>query len=220
MFNEGYAVSSGAAVVRADLTAEAIRLARLLHVLLPADDEVAGLLALMLLTDARRAARARTDGTLVALADQHRALWDRAEIAEGVAIVERILASGPIGPYQLQAAIAAVHSEATSVEDTDWLEIVALYDLLQAIAPNPMVALNRAVALAMVVGPQPALDELDGLADDPQVAEHHRLAAVRGHLLEMAGRHDEARLAFTTAASRTRSQPERIEMLRRAARLT
>ncbi len=219
MFNEGYAASSGAAVVRADLTGEAIRLTRLLHELLPDDDEVAGLLALMLVTEARRPARTRPDGTLVALADQDRSLWDQAEIAEGVALVERILPKGPIGPYQLQAAIAAVHSEAASVDDTDWLEIVALYDLLRSIAPNPMVTLNRSVALAMVAGPQPALDELDALADDPHLAEHHRLAAVRGHLLEMAGRREEARVAFTTAASRTRSQPERIELLRRAARL-
>jgi predicted RNA polymerase sigma factor len=220
MFNEGYTATTGASVVRVDLTDEAIRLTRQLRTQLPGDDELAGLLALMLLNDARRPARTRPDGTTVSLADQDRSRWDRTQITEGVALVEAALADGQLGPYQLRAAISAVHCEALSDDDTDWLEVLALYDLLQRVAPNPIVSLNRVISLAKVLGPEVALGELDALAGDPQLDGNHRVAAVRGYVLEMAGRMNDARLAYAAAASGTRSHPERIEMLRRAARLT
>jgi RNA polymerase sigma factor (sigma-70 family) len=219
VFNEGYTASSGPDLHRSELTSEAIRLAREVHRLLPDDGEVAGLLALMLLTDARRPARTRPDGTLVPLADQDRARWNRAFIQEGVALITDMLARAPLGPYQLQAAIAAVHDEAASAADTDWAEILALYELLERLAPNPMVTLNHAVALAMVRGPRAGLDLLAALDADDRLAGHHRLAAVRGHLLEMAGDHAAARACYQAAARRTTSLPERRYLESRAARL-
>jgi RNA polymerase sigma factor (sigma-70 family) len=217
IFTEGHTTTSGPDVQRVDLTSEAIRLTRQLRAQISYDPELDGVLALMLLTDARRAARSTPTNPLVPLDEQDRTLWNRGQIAEAVMLVETALASGPLGSYQLQAAIAAVHCETLDTADTDWLQILGLYDLLRAVAPNPMVTLNRAVAVAMVLGPEHALTELDNLEHDEHLAGHHRLAAVRGHILELAGRAQEARHAFTVAASATRSQPERVEMLRRAA---
>jgi RNA polymerase sigma factor (sigma-70 family) len=219
VFNEGYTASSGPHVHRTELTGEAIRLARLVHELLPEDGEVAGLLALMLLTDARRPARTRPDGSLVPLEEQDRSRWDQDAIREGVALITDALARAPIGPYQLQAAIAAVHDEAATAEDTDWRQILGLYDLLERLAPNPMVTLNRAVAVAMVRGPEPALELLDSLDADARMTSHYRLAAVRAHLLEMAGDRDAALTGYRTAARRTTSIPERRYLESRAARL-
>jgi RNA polymerase sigma factor (sigma-70 family) len=220
VFNEGYTASSGPDLQRTDLTTEAIRLARDLHRLLPHDGEVTGLLALMLLVDARRPARARADGSLVSLDDQDRSLWNRSSIDEGVALISDALASASaLGSYQLQAAIAAVHDEAPSAEATDWLQILALYDLLARVAPNPMVSLNRAVAVAMVDGPRAGLARLDELADDERIAGGHRLEAVRGHLLEMAGDAAAARTSYLAAARKTTSLPERRYLEGRAARL-
>jgi RNA polymerase sigma factor (sigma-70 family) len=219
MFNEGYATSSGDDLQRADLTAEAIRLTREVHALLPDEGEVAGLLSLMLLTDARRAARTLEDGSLVPLAEQDRSLWDGARIAEGVELITRTLPHGPVGPYQLQAAIAAVHDEAPTADETDWLQVRALYDVLGRIAPNPMVTLNRAVSVAMTDGPDVALAELDALDEDPRLDDHHRLHAVRAHLHELAGRDDMACREYLEAARLTRSLPERRHLQRRAQRL-
>jgi RNA polymerase sigma factor (sigma-70 family) len=218
IFNEGYVSSSGARAQRTDLTAEAIRLARLLHRLTD-PPEVAGLLALMLLTDARRPARARADGTLVPLAEQDRSRWDQTLVTEGIDLVSRTLGTGPAGPYQLQAAIAAVHDEAASAEQTDWPQILALYQVLEAIAPSPVVTLNRAVAVAMVHGPRAGLAVLGTLEQDQRMAQTHRLAAVRAHLLEMAGDRTGARAAYRTAARMTASIPERDYLTLRAARL-
>jgi RNA polymerase sigma factor (sigma-70 family) len=219
IFNEGYTATSGAHLHRVELTAEAIRLTRQLHELLPGDGEVAGLLALMLLTDARRPARLRSDGALVPLAEQDRARWDGEAIAEGIALLTNALATAPIGPYQLQAAIAAVHDEAHRAEDTDWPQILALYDHLKAFAPGPMVTLNRIVALAMVHGPHAGLAELDQAGDDPALAGHHRVDAVRAHLLELAGDRAGARQCYESAARRTLSLPEQRYLRSRAARL-
>jgi RNA polymerase sigma factor (sigma-70 family) len=219
IFNEGYTASSGPDLHRVELTAEAIRLTRAVRELLPDDGEVAGLLALMLLTDARRPARTRADGTLVPLAEQDRGLWIGASIAEGVALLTPALASTPVGPYQVQAAIAAVHAEAERAQDTDWPQILALYELLERIAPNPMVTLNRAVATAMVRGPNAGLDLLQTLEGDARVAGHHRLEAVRAHLQELAGDHRAARASYQLAARRTTSVPERRYLQDRAARL-
>jgi RNA polymerase sigma factor (sigma-70 family) len=219
IFNEGYTATSGPDLQRLELTREAIRLTREVRRLLPEDGEVAGLLALMLLTDARRAARTRPDGALVPLAKQDRALWDRGLIGEGVDLVSDTLARAPLGPYQVQAAIAAIHDEAPRAQDTDWPQILALYDVLERLSPNPMVTLNRAVAVAMVHGPQAGLRLLETLDDDDRVAAHHRLEVVRGHLLEMSGDHAAAIASYRTAARRTTSLPERRYLEGRAARL-
>ena len=219
LFNEGYTTSAGPTLHRADLTSEAIRLARLLRRLLPQEGEIAGLLALMLLTDARRAARTTADGALVPLADQDRALWDRTQIEEGVGIIGDTLGRGAIGPYQLQAAIAAIHDEAPSADETDWPQILALYDVLEQVSPGPVVTLNRAVAVAMVDGPRAGLAVLGTLDADDRMTHTHRLEAVRGHLLELAGDPDAARESYRRAARMTASVPEQRYLAMRAARL-
>ncbi|GLY34210.1 RNA polymerase sigma24 factor [Amycolatopsis sp. NBRC 101858] len=219
VFNEGYTATSGTRLVRAELTAEAIRLARELHRLVPGDGEVAGLLALLLLTDARRRARTAADGSLVPLSEQDRTLWNTEAIAEGVALVTAALAGGPLGPYQLQAAIAAVHDEAPAAGVTDWPQILALYTVLERVAPNPTVTLNRAVAVAEVHGPAAGLALLDAVSADERIAASHHLVSVRAHLLELAGDHDAARAGYREAARRTTSEPERRHLLTRAARL-
>jgi RNA polymerase sigma factor (sigma-70 family) len=219
IFNEGYSASSGPDLQRGELTREAIRLTRAVHRFLPDDGEVAGLLALMLLTDARRAARTRPDGALVPLAEQDRSLWNGEAIREGIGLVTDALSRTPLGPYQLQAAIAAVHAEAARAEDTDWLQIVALYELLERVSPNPVITLNHAVAVAMVRGPRAGLDMLDDLDGDDRIARHHRLEAVRAHLLEMAGDEDAALSSYRIAARRSTSLPERRYLESRAARL-
>ncbi|HLU40787.1 MAG TPA: sigma-70 family RNA polymerase sigma factor [Microthrixaceae bacterium] len=219
IFNEGYLASTGAGLHRRDLAAEAVRLTRELRRLRPDDPEAAGLLALMLLTEARRPARLR-DGALVPLDEQDRSLWDRAAIEEGVALVEATLAgSTRLGPYQLQAAIAAVHAEAPSAEETDWTQILALYDLLEAVAPNPVASLNRAVAVGEVHGPSAGLALLDELVKDDRIAGHHRTHAVRAFLLERAGDVDGARQAYAEAARRATSEVERNHLRSRAAAL-
>ena len=192
IFNEGYTASAGPALHRTDLSNEAIRLTRLLHALLPADHEVTGLLALMLLTDARRAARTGPHGELIPLDEQNRTLWDRSLIDEGVALISSALPRGEVGAYQLQAAIAAVHDEATRTEDTDWPQILALYGVLRELSDNPMVKLSYAIAAAMVHGPQAGLELLEEIEGDARVTEHHRLDAVRAHLLERAGDREQA----------------------------
>ncbi|QSB13119.1 sigma-70 family RNA polymerase sigma factor [Natronosporangium hydrolyticum] len=219
IFNEGYAATAGEAVQRTDLTAEAIRLTRLLHRLAPTEPEVAGLLALMLLTDARRAARTGPDRLLVPLTEQRRDRWDNDLIAEGTALLTRTLGTGPVGPYQLQAAIAAVHDEAESVETTDWRQILALYEVLERVAPGPVVTLNRAVAVAMVHGPRAGLALLGTLDADARMTHSHRLAAARGHLLEQAGEIEAAQAAYRSAATMTASRPEQRYLTMRAARL-
>jgi predicted RNA polymerase sigma factor len=217
MFNEGYTTSGGAELARADLSAEAIRLARGMHAGLPEDPEVAGLLALMLLNEARRPARTGPGGELIPLDDQDRARWDRDLIAEGVALVTGALVKGAVGEYQLQAAVAAVHDEAARVEDTDWREIAALYGLLERMTGNPLVALNRAVAVAMVDGAAAGLALVDALGD--RLAGHHRVDAVRAHLLERLGDVDGAVAHYDRAAARTTSLPEQRYLTTRAARL-
>jgi predicted RNA polymerase sigma factor len=219
VFNEGYTTSSGPALQRADLTTEAIRLARMVHDLAPGEGEVAGLLALMLLTEARRAARTSADGSLVPLPEQRRDLWNSAQIEEGVALVTHTLGKGPVGPYQLQAAIAAVHDEAASSEETDWPQILALYEVLELVSPSPIVTLNRAVAVAMVNGPRAGLALLGSLDADARMAQTHRLDAVRGHLLELAGDDAGARESYQRAARMTASVPEQRYLMLRAARL-
>jgi RNA polymerase sigma factor (sigma-70 family) len=216
IFNEGYTAVSGADLTRPDLTAEAIRLTRELAEALPGDDETHGLLALMLLTDSRRDARCAADGRLVPLAEQDRSRWNRPMIDEGVALVTSALSGGPLGAYQLQAAIAATHAEAATADDTDWHEIAGLYVLLDRVAPSPMVTLNRAVAVGMADGPQAGLDLLTTADLDHTLAGHHRVDAVRGHLLELAGDLPAARAAYQLAASRTTSAPERDYLLHRA----
>jgi RNA polymerase sigma factor (sigma-70 family) len=220
IFNEGYATSAGDTVHRSDLSNEAIRLTRVMRGLLPDDGEVAGLLALMLLTDARRAARTGADGELVPLDEQDRSLWDQQLISEGVALVSRALSNGSIGLYQLQAAIAAIHDEAPRAEDTDWPQILAFYGLLLRMTDNPMVALSHAVATAMVNGPEAGLALIDELARDDRVAGHYRLDAVRGHLYAMAGDARKAIEHFHAAAERTASIPERNYLITKAARLS
>ena len=220
IFNEGYTSSAGPSLQRLDLSSEAIRLARSVHRLLPEDAEVEGLLALMLLTDARRKARAGPNGELIPLTEQNRTLWDRQEISEGVALLTSAFERGSIGAYQLQAAIAALHDEAPSAQDTDWPQILALYDLLKRMSDNPMVMLNHAVAAAMVHGPSKGLQLLDAVEVDGRLQGHHRLAAIRGHLLEMAGEDSAAIAQYQTAAARTTNLPERDYLLLQAARLT
>ncbi len=218
LFNEGYTASAGEAHTRPDLSGEAIRLGRLLHTLLP-EPEVLGLLALMLLHESRRAARTSLEGELVLLDEQDRSLWNRELIAEGVGLVERVLASRRFGPYALQAAIAAVHDEAATVATTDWPQIVALYDRLQTVAPSPLVDLNRAVAVAMVDGPAAALALVDALAEDPRLANHHLLPATRADLLRRLGRTAEAAQAYRRALELVGNEPEREFLHRRLADL-
>jgi RNA polymerase sigma factor (sigma-70 family) len=219
VFNEGYTTSAGPNLHRTDLTAEAIRLTRLLHRLLPGEPEVAGLLALMLLTDARRAARTDRDGSIVPLADQDRSRWNRKAIAEGQTLLTRTLGTGPIGPLQIQAAIAALHDEAPTADETDWTQILALYTLLADVAPGPFVTLSRAVAVAMVHGPTAGLALLGTLDTDERMTHTHRLEAVRAHLLEQSGDLAAARDCYQRAARLTASLPEQRYLTRRAAEL-
>ena len=219
IFTEGHTSTTGPELYDVQLAQEAIRLARLLHERLPDVGEVAGLLALMLLTDARRDARIGPDGALVPLAEQDRSRWDRARIREGVALVEAALPAGPVGPYQLQAAIAAVHAEAEHAEDTDWAQIAVLYEMLAGIAPGPAVALNRAVAVAMVEGPDAGLAMIAPLLGGRRAQLDHRIHAVRAHLLEMAGDAHAARSAYLAAANATTSIPEQRYLTARATRL-
>jgi predicted RNA polymerase sigma factor len=220
IFNEGYAASAGPELHRTDLSNEAIRLTRAVHALLPEDGEVTGLLALMLLTDARRAARTGPVGELIPLDEQDRQQWDGRLIAEGVALVSAAFARGAIGPYQLQAAIAAAHDEAARVEDTDWPRILWLYGLLERIADNPMVTLSRVIAGAMVHGPAVGLEQLDVLARDARIGGHYRLHAVRAHLHERAGDVERAIDEYRAAADGTASLAERNYLVGRAARLS
>ncbi|ACZ86398.1 RNA polymerase sigma factor [Streptosporangium roseum] len=219
IFNEGYTASSGPDLHRGELAGEAIRLTRTVHRSLPGNGEVAGLLALMLLTDARRPARVGPDGSLVPLAEQDRGRWDGVAIKEGTALVTDAMARSPLGPYQLQAAIAALHVQPPRAEDTDWGQIRVLYRILGRIAPNPMVTLNHAVAVAMTAGPRAGLELLETLDGDARMAHHHRLHAVRGHLLELAGEEAGARECYEIAARHTTSIPERRHLRERAARL-
>jgi predicted RNA polymerase sigma factor len=219
IFNEGYAASGGHDLTRVDLSTEAVRLARQLTRILPGDGETVGLLCLMLLTDARRPARTSVEGDLIPLDDQDRALWDRDMIAEGTDLLVAALKRSTAGPYLVQASIAAIHDESTSTETTDWEEILHLYSLLDHMVTNPIVKLNRAVAIAMVEGPAAALHVLDRLESDPAIGDHYRLTSVRAHLLEMAGDTEAARNAYRTAARATMSFPEQRYLERRAARL-
>jgi RNA polymerase sigma factor (sigma-70 family) len=219
IFNEGYASTSGPYLHRSELSAEAIRLARMVHRLLPDDSEVTGLLALMLLTDARRPARTGPDGSLIPMAEQDRGLWNADYIAEGVALISDALAHGATGPYQLQAAIAAIHDEAPRAEDTDWPQIIAFYELLMQTSDNPVVELNHAVAVAMARGAHAGLELISRLAADERIAEDHRLHAVRAHLLEMAGDRTAARREYEAAAGRTTSLPQQRYLNARATRL-
>ena len=219
IFNEGYTSSSGPALQRTDLSNEAIRLTRTLYALLPDDGEVAGLLALMLLTDARRPARTGPSGELIPLDEQDRTLWDRTLIAEGVALVSEALRRGAVGAYQLQAAIAAVHDEAPRADDTDWPQILALYGELERLSDNPMVSLSRAIAAAMVHGPREGLSQVEALDADARIRGHYRLDAVRGHLFEKAGDRERALAYYRAAAERTTSIPERDYLNAKYARL-
>jgi predicted RNA polymerase sigma factor len=220
IFNEGYTTSGGPHLQRLELSDEAIRLMRSVHKLLPDDAEVAGLMALMLLTDARRKARTGPHGELIPLPKQDRTMWDQGLISEGIALLTAALSMGSIGAYQLQAAIAAVHDEAARAEDTDWPQILALYDLLKCTSDNPIVMLNHAIAAAMVHGPSRGLALVTGLDSDARIAGHHRLDAVRAHLLEMAGDHHAAVTHYRIAASRATSIPERNYLIAQAARLS
>ena len=219
IFSEGYLSSVGTHLQRLDLAREAIRLTRNTKALLPENPEVAGLLALMLLTDARRAARTGPDEELIPLDKQDRTLWDPAEISEGIELLTAALSKGSVGLYQLQAAIAAVHDEAERVEDTDWPQILALYELLKRVSPSPMVTLNHAIAVAMVHGPAKGLELLRALDSDPRISGHYRLDAVRAHLFEKTGDHETAIKHYRIAAARTTSMPERNYLMTQAARL-
>jgi RNA polymerase sigma factor (sigma-70 family) len=220
IFNEGYTSSNGSDLYRNDLSQEAIRLTRVVRHLQPDDPEVAGLLALMLLTDARRLARSNAEGDLIPLARQDRTLWDKRKIAEGLGLLSATLRKGSIGPYQLQAAIAALHDEAAAAEDTDWRQISALYELLRRMSDNPMIVLNYAVAAAMAHGVTKGLELLDSVSGDSRLAGHHRLDAVRAHLLELSGDHNGAVRYYRAAASKTANLPERNYLLKQAARLS
>jgi len=220
IFSEGYTTSGGPQLQRLELASEAIRLTRLLYASLPDDSEVAGLLALMLLTDARRTARTGPEGELIPLTKQDRTAWDQGAISEGVALVTLALSKGSVGAYQLQAAIAAIHDEARRVEDTDWRQIMALYELLKRMSDNPMVVLNHAIAVAMVNGPAKGLELIDTLDQDSRLAGHHRLHAVRAHLLEMAGDSQAAIAQYRLAAGKTTSIPERDYLISQATRLS
>jgi RNA polymerase sigma factor (sigma-70 family) len=217
IFNEGYVSTSGPALHNTELATEAIRLARLVHRLLADDSEVTGLLALMLLTDARRSARTRPGGELVPMAEQDRTLWNADQIAEGIALVTQALPRGPTGPYQLQAAIAAIHDEAPTAEATDWPQIVALYGLLMRLSDNPVVALNQAAAVAMAEGPERGLELLRAIQEDARIAGDHRLYAVRAHLLEMAGDRASARACYLEAARRATNLARQRYLNERAA---
>jgi RNA polymerase sigma factor (sigma-70 family) len=219
IFSEGYASSIGSNLQRLDLAREAIRLTRNAKAMLADNPEVAGLLALMLLTDARRAARTGPHEELIPLDKQDRTLWDRREISEGIDLLTAALSKASVGLYQLQAAIAAVHDEAERVEDTDWPQILALYELLKRVAPSPMVTLNHAIAAAMVHGPATGLELLGALDSDPRIAGHYRLEAVRAHLFEKMGDHEAAIQRYRIAAARTTSMPERNYLMTQAARL-
>jgi RNA polymerase sigma factor (sigma-70 family) len=219
IFNEGYVSTSGPDLQRPELSAEAIRLTRMVHRQRPGDSEVIGLLALMLLTDARRPARTGPAGELIPMAGQDRGQWDASLIAEGVALITAALPRGAVGPYQLQAAIAAIHDEAPSTEQTDWAQIVALYELLMRISDNPVVALNHAAAVAMAGAPDAGLDLLAALAADRRIAADHRLHAVRAHLLELTGDQAAARAAYQEAARRSTSLPVQRYLNARADRL-
>ena len=218
VFNEGYTTSGGPQLQRADLTAEAIRLTRMLVTLTPADGETAGLLALMLLTDARRDARCDAQGALVPLDEQDRSLWNADFIAEGIALISAALGRGPVGPYQLQAAIAALHDEAATAAETDWPQILALYEVLEKVVPGPVVTLNKAVALGRARGPLAGLAALGELAGDERMAGNHRVEAVRAHLLELAGDTAAAHTAYLGAARMTTSIPEQRYLTMRASR--
>ncbi len=218
IFNEGYLSSSGPELARDELSAEAIRLTRIVRLALPEDPEVTGLLALMLLTEARRPARTDAGGALIPLAEQDRRLWRRQMIAEGDALLAASFGKGSVGEYQIQAAIAAAHDRATRAQDTDWREILGLYELLERMTRNPMVALNRAIAAAMVDGPAAGLTLLEAL--EGSLAGHHRLHAVRAHLLETAGEVDAAIADYRAAAARTTSLPEQQYLTTQAARLS
>jgi RNA polymerase sigma factor (sigma-70 family) len=217
IFNEGYTTSGGPSLQRTDLTAEAVRLTRMLRRVVPDDNETGGLLALMLLTDARRAARSDERGALVPLDEQDRSLWNAAQIAEGVALVSATLGKGPIGPYQLQAAIAALHDEAATADATDWPQILALYEVLERVSPGPVVTLNKAVAVGMARGPLAGLAVLGDLDGDERMAGNHRVDSVRGHLLERAGDRAAAHAAYLKAAAMTTSVPEQRYLTMRAA---
>jgi RNA polymerase sigma factor (sigma-70 family) len=219
IFNEGYASSAGRALQRVDLSREAVRLARALHASVPDSSEAAGLLALMLLTHARSAARTGPEGELVPLAEQDRGRWDAAAIAEGVDLITATLPRGPVGPFQVQAAIAAVHDEAATSAETDWPQVLALYGVLEGLTDNPVVTLNRAVAAAMVDGPEAGLALLAGIEAGGRLAGSHRLHATRAHLRELAGDRDGALADYRTAAGRTASLPEQHYLRLRAARL-
>jgi predicted RNA polymerase sigma factor len=219
IFSEGYASSIGANLQRLDLAREAIRLTRGARTLLPEDSEIAGLLALMLLTDARRAARTGPREELIPLDKQDRSLWDRAEIIEGAGLLTLALSKGAVGLYQIQAAIAAVHDEAARPEETDWPQILALYELLQRVSPGPMVTLNYAIAVAMVCGPERGLELLQVLDSDERLAGHYRLDAVRGHFFEMLGDLDNAIQHYRAAATKTTSLPEQNYLMTQAAHL-
>jgi RNA polymerase sigma factor (sigma-70 family) len=217
IFNEGYTASGGPALIRADLTAEAIRICRMLRAVTPEDGETGGLLALMLLTDARRAARTDSLGALVPLDEQDRSRWNGEQIAEGIALVSATLGKGPAGPYQLQAAIAALHDEAATAGETDWPQILALYEVLERVAPGPIVTLNKAVAAGRAYGPLAGLAVLGALDGDARMSGNHRLESVRGHLLEMAGDRTAAHEAYVKAARMTASVPEQRYLTLRAA---
>jgi len=220
MFNEGYAATTGASLLRADLTVEAIRLTRLLHAILPDHGEAAGLLALMLLTEARRTARTDPTGRLIPLEEQDRSLWDSAVVDEGLALLHQTLGATTVGPYQIQAAIAALHDQAATPDETDWRQILALYDVLQTIAPGPLVRLSQAVAMSHVHGPTAALALIGTLDTDARLAHNHRLDAVRAHLLEQTGDRAGAKAAYERAARAATNRSEQHYLRLRAANLS